>query len=78
MECCIRNFTDQYNKQTTARGEGEGRNLFNETVNGTSIRGEIGGVSVSVFEEPEQIVGEFGGHVVDVNPKGKGHRVVRI
>ena len=31
-----------------------------------------------VFEEPEQIVGEFGGHVVDVNPKGKGHRVVRI
>lgn len=52
--------------------------LFDETVNGTSIRGEIGGVSVGVFEEPEQIVGEFWGHVVDVNPKGKGHRVVRI
>ena len=56
----------------------EGTYLFDETVNGTSIRGEIGGVSVGVFEEPEQIVGEFGGHVVDVNPKGKGHRVVRI
>jgi len=47
-------------------------------VNGASVGGEIGGVSVGLFEEPEQIVGELGGHVVDVNPKGKGERVVRI
>lgn len=47
-------------------------------MNGTSIGGEIGGFSVGPFEEPEQIVGELWGHVVDVNPKGKGERVVRI
>ncbi|KOM45215.1 hypothetical protein LR48_Vigan06g052100 [Vigna angularis] len=37
---------------------GEGRNLFDETVNGTSIGGDIGGISIGPFEEPEQIVGE--------------------
>lgn len=47
-------------------------------MNGTSIGGEIGGFLVGSFEEPEQIVGELWGHVVDVNPKGKGERVVRI
>lgn len=52
--------------------------LFDETVNGAAVRGEIGGVSVSVFEEPKQIVGEFARHVVDVNPKGKRQRVKGI
>jgi len=76
--------TDAVDRSTNGEGinrgetEGEGRNLFDETVNGTSIGGEIGGVSVGLLEEPEQIVGELGGHVVDVNPKGKGERVVRI
>lgn len=47
-------------------------------MNRASIKGEMGGVSVGVFEKAEQIVGEFGGHVVHVNPNGKGHRVVWI
>ncbi|KAG2401731.1 uncharacterized protein HKW66_Vig0192320 [Vigna angularis] len=32
--------------------------MFDETVNGTSIGGEIGGFLVGPFEEPEQNVGE--------------------
>lgn len=52
--------------------------LFDEAVNGAAIRGEIGGLPVRVSEEPEEIVGEFGGHVVDVNPNGQAERVVGI
>lgn len=54
------------------------RMLFDETVNGATVRGEIVGVSISGFEEPEQIVGEFSRHVVDVNPERKRQRVERI
>jgi hypothetical protein len=37
----------------------ENENLFDETVNGATIRGEIGGISIGVSKEPEQIIGEF-------------------
>lgn len=50
--------------------------LFDETVNGATVGGEIGGISVGIYKKPKQIVGEFGGHVVDVNPKGKSNRVI--
>jgi hypothetical protein len=47
-------------------------------VNGATIRGEIGGISIGVSKEPEQIIGEFWRHVIDVNPKGKRNRVIGI
>lgn len=47
-------------------------------MDGAAIGGEIGGVSEGFPEEQEQIVGELGRHIVDVNPDRHGHRVVRI
>ena len=47
-------------------------------MDGAPIGGEIGGVSVGVAEEQEQIVGELGRHVVHVNPDRHAQRVVRI
>jgi hypothetical protein len=47
-------------------------------VNGATIRGEIRGISIGVSKEPEQIIGEFWRHVIDVNPKGERNRVIGI
>lgn len=52
--------------------------LLDEAVDGASVRGEIGGVLVGGDEEAEEIVGELGRHVVDVNPKRHAEWVVRI
>jgi hypothetical protein len=50
------------NKKIIKKCNGNGNwngNLFDETVNGATIRGEIGGISIGVSKEPEQIIGEF-------------------
>lgn len=43
-----------------------------------AIRGEIGGVLVGILKEPKEIIGEFGGHVVYINPNWKTEWVVSI
>lgn len=47
-------------------------------MDGAAIGGEIGGVLVGVPEEPEQIVGELGRHIVDVNLDRHAQRIVRV
>lgn len=81
MECYIhkkKKITDHKKKNHNNKiGKIEwNENLFDETVNGATVGGEIGGISVGIYKKPKQIVGEFGGHVVDVNPKGKSNRVI--
>lgn len=47
-------------------------------MDGAAIGGEIGGVSVRVPEQPEQIVGELARHLVHVNPNRRSEGVVRV
>ena len=47
-------------------------------MDGAAIGGEIGGVSVRVPEQPEQIVGELARHLVHVNPNRRSQGVVRV
>jgi hypothetical protein len=45
-------------------------------MDGAAIRGEIISVSISISKQPKQIVGEFGRHLVKVNPNWQIQRVV--